>query len=126
MSSLVVNIRTIMAGGHIVTLNGRLDGITYAECEEKINSLIIPETKDLMFDMSKLDYISSMGLRIILKARKVIEGNGGVVHIVGMQPQIKKVFEIVNMLRGMSLFASIREADQYFDAIQKKVIESMK
>ncbi|MEN6623110.1 MAG: STAS domain-containing protein, partial [Smithella sp.] len=68
----------------------------------------------------------SMGLRIILKARKVIEGNGGVVHIINMQPQIKKVFEIVNMLHGMTLFASTREADQYFDAMQKKVKESLK
>lgn len=126
MSSLVVNIETRMTGGHIVTLDGRLDGMTYADCEKKIEPLIIPETKALMFDMSNLDYISSMGLRIILKARKVIEGNGGAVHIINMQPQIKKVFEIVNMLHGMTLFASIQEADQYFDVMQKKVKESLK
>lgn len=126
MSSLVVNIETKMAGGHIVTLNGRLDGVTCTDCEEKIDPIIVPETKTLMFDMSNLDYISSMGLRIILKARKVIEGAGGVVHLINMQPQIKKVFEIVDMLKGMTLFASIREADQYFDAMQKKVTESLK
>ncbi len=126
MSSLAVNIESKMAGGFVVTLKGRLDGATCSDCEEKINPIIVPETKVLMFDMSGLDYISSMGLRIVLKARKVIEGAGGVVHLINMQPQIKKVFEIVNMLHGMTLFASIQEADQYFDTMQQKVKESLK
>jgi anti-sigma B factor antagonist len=123
--ALIMNIENKMPGYYVVTLNGRLDGTTYADCEAKITSVLIPETKTLMFDMSNLDYISSMGLRVVTKARKFIEGNGGVVHMINMQPQIKKVFEIANLLRGMTLFASIREADNYFDAMQKKVLESL-
>jgi anti-sigma B factor antagonist len=122
---LIMNIENKMPGYYVVTLNGRLDGVTYADCEEKIASILIPATKTITFDMSKLDYISSMGLRIILKTRQIIEGNGGSVYIVNMQPQIKKVLEIVNMLRGLTLFASIKEADDYFDAMQKNVLESL-
>lgn len=124
--SLIMNIENKMPGYYVVTLNGRLDGTTYADCEAKINSILIPETKAIMFDMSNLDYISSMGLRIVIKARKFIEGNGGSIHIINMQPQIKKVFEIANLLRGMTLFASVKEADDYFDTMQKKVLESLK
>lgn len=124
--SLIMNIENRMPGYYIVTLNGRLDGTTYAGCETKIASILIPETKTLMFDMSNLDYISSMGLRIVIKARKYIEGNGGSVHMINVQPQIAKVFEIVNLLHGMTLFASIKEADAYFDAMQKKVLKSLK
>jgi anti-sigma B factor antagonist len=100
--------------------------VTYADCEARITSILMPSTKSIMFDMSKLDYISSMGLRIILKTRQFIEGHGGIVSVVNMQPQIKKVMEIVNLLRGMTLFASIEEADDYFDAMQKNVLESLK
>lgn len=67
-----------------------------------------------------------MGLRIVIKMRNFIEGNGGGVHIINMQPQIEKVFEITNLLGGMTLFASIKEADVYFNAMQKKVLESLK
>ena len=41
-----------------------------------------------------------------------------------VQPQIEKVFEIANLLKGMKLFAGTKEADEYFDAIQKSVLES--
>jgi anti-sigma B factor antagonist len=123
---LITNIETKMPGGYVVTLNGRLDGITAADCDEKITSLLQPATKAVILDMTGLDYISSMGVRLILKTRKFIEENGGKVYVVNMQPQIKKVLEIVNLLRGMTLFASIKEADAYFDAMQKNVLESLK
>ncbi len=121
---LIMNIETKAPGYYLVVLRGRLDGTTSADCEAKIASLLIPQTKTIVFDMSSLDYISSMGLRIVVKTRKYIEGNGGGVQIINMQPQIKKVFEIANLLRGMTLFASVKEADDYFDAMQKKVLES--
>jgi anti-sigma B factor antagonist len=124
--SLMTNIENKMPGYCVVTLNGRLDGTTCEACETKINSILIPETKAIMFDMTYLDYISSMGLRIVIKTRKFIEGHGGSVSIINMQPQIEKVFEIANLLRGMTLFASIKEADTYLDAMQKKVLESLK
>lgn len=124
--SLVTNIEQKMPGYYVVVLNGRLDGITSADCEAQINSILVPATKTIMFDMSNLSYISSMGLRIILKTRQFLEGQGGTVHVINMQPQIEKVLQIANMLRGMTLFASIEEADDYFDTMQKKVLKSLK
>jgi len=123
--SLVMNVENKMPGHYAVTLNGRLDQTTYADCEARLNSILVPSTKIIMFDMVDLNYISSMGLRVFLKTRQIIEGNGGSVYMIKMQPQIEKVFEIANLLRGMKLFASIREADDYFDAMQRKVLESL-
>jgi len=123
--SLITKIENRMPGCYVVKFIGRLDGTTYADSETEIASALIPETKTLVFDMTNLDYISSMGLRVILKARKFIEGNGGDVHTINMQPQIEKVFKIANLLQGMTLFASIKEADDYFDAMQKKVLDPL-
>jgi hypothetical protein len=36
-----------------------------------------------------------------------------------LQPQIKKVFDILNALPTMQVFASIEEMDRYLDAMQK-------
>lgn len=119
--SLLMNIENKRPSSYIVTLNGRLDGKTCAACEAKLDPIVIPETKAIMFDMSNLHHISSMGLRILYKAKKVIEGNGGVVPLINMQPKIKKVFQIAHLLHGMTLFASITAANQYFDATQKEV-----
>jgi anti-anti-sigma factor len=122
--SLTTRIDEKIPGYYIAILKGRLDGITYSECEKTIDRLLVPETKALMFDMSDLEYISSMGLRVVMKARKKIEGDGGYFNLINLKPQIAKVFEIANMLPGMNLFASVEEADHYFDLMQKKVLES--
>jgi hypothetical protein len=37
-----------------------------------------------------------------------------------LQPQIKKVFDIINAFPSMQIFASIEELDEYLDAMQKK------
>jgi len=124
--SLVMNIESKMPGCYAIALSGRLDQTTYADCEARIKPILIPTTKIIMFDMANLDYISSMGLRVFLKTRQIIEGRGGSVYMIKMQPQIEKVFEIANLLHGMKLFASIREADDYFDAMQREVLESLK
>lgn len=113
-------------GYYLVILNGRLDQETYAFCESKLEPILNPDTKALTFDMSHLSYISSMGIRVILKARKAIEAQGGKVLTANLQPQIAKIFEIVALLPRQQLFASIREADAYFDALQKKEIEEQK
>jgi len=119
--SLIMQIENKIPGYYVVILNGRLDGKTYKDCEEKITALLIPEAKTMIFDLSNLDYISSMGLRIVIKAIKFIEGNNGGVYIINMQPQIEKVFEIANLLREVTLLASRKEADDYFEARQKEV-----
>ena len=121
--SLITKIEKRKPGYYMVTLSGRLDGNTYADCEEEIRSLLVTDTQAIMFDMSELDYISSMGLRVILKTRKDVGSKGGSIHLINMQPQIEKVFEIANLLKGMTLFASLEEADAYFDAMQQKVLE---
>jgi len=123
--SLVVNIENKMLDSYFVTLNGRLDATTCEECDAKIASILLPTTTTIRFDMTNFSYISSMGLRIILKTRRFIEGRGGTVYMINVQAQIEKVFEIANLLHGIKLFASNEEADKYFDAMQKNVLESL-
>ncbi|PKN77331.1 MAG: anti-sigma factor antagonist [Deltaproteobacteria bacterium HGW-Deltaproteobacteria-1] len=123
--ALIMNVESKLPGSYFVTLSGRLDGTTSPDCDARISSILIPSTKTILFEMTNLDYISSMGLRIFLKAKRMIEQQDGHVYMINVQPQIEKVFEIANMLNGIRLFASISEADAYFDAMQKSVLESL-
>jgi anti-sigma B factor antagonist len=123
--ALSMKIENKMPGFYVIKFIGRLDGTTYEDVDAKIATLLVPETQTIMFDMTNLDYISSMGLRIVLKARKFVDGNGGSIKMINMQPQIEKVFKIANMLHGMTIFRSIKEADDYFDTVQKNVLDSL-
>ncbi|MGD8685702.1 MAG: STAS domain-containing protein, partial [Syntrophobacterales bacterium] len=54
----------------ILGLLGRLDSNTSPEFEKKIFEVIEDGTKSLIVDFESLDYISSAGLRVLLKATK--------------------------------------------------------
>ncbi|MDD4356448.1 MAG: STAS domain-containing protein [Smithellaceae bacterium] len=123
--ALTMNVETKSPGSYFVTSNGRLDGTTSPDCDARISSILLPSTKTTLIEMTNLDYISIMGLRVFLKTRKMIEQQGGHVYMINVQPQIEKVFEIANMLNGIRLFAGVSEADAYFDAMQKSVLESL-
>ena len=75
----------------------------------------------LVFDLDELDYLSSAGIRVILKTRGALKKNNGKITFMNLQPQIKKVFDIINALPSMQIFANIEELDEYLDVMQKKV-----
>jgi anti-anti-sigma factor len=77
----------------------------------------------IIFDLEKLDYISSMGVRVIAKAKKSLKKSGGKIVLLNLQPQIRKVFEIIKALPSEQIFESVEEMDKYFDYMQKKTVE---
>ena len=73
--------------------------------------------------MQELTFISSLGIGVVVKAKKVMNAKGGVLAMVGAQPQITKAFEIMRLLPTETVFASRAEADEYFAVIQQKVLD---
>lgn len=106
-----------------VALNGRLDTQTYAQCEERIRPLLTASTRVLMFDMANLNYLSSMGLRVLMKTATALGSHGGRCVLAHLQPPIRKVIEIANALPKETVFASVEEADRYLDLMQRRVRE---
>jgi len=105
-----------------ITLVGRLDTDTAPELDSALNKVF--ERKGiarLVFDVSALDYISSAGIRCLVRARKAIEPGGGKVAVVNPQPGVRKVLDIVKAVPAKGIFASVAELDEYLDAIQQQV-----
>lgn len=81
----------------LVTLgiSGRLDTTTAPNLENTINDL--PEdTKELILDMSETEYISSAGIRVILKAYKKMNAVGKM-KIIGVNEVVGEVFEMTGL-----------------------------
>ncbi len=116
--SLKVKVVERWPGAVNVTLSGRLDGQTVGDCQATLKAEISGHTRFLTFDLDGLDYISSMGIRLLLQYRKLIEGREGKMVMANLQPQIAKVIDIANVLPTWGIFASIEEADAYFDKMQ--------
>ena len=75
----------------VLALEGRLDTVTAPELEREVSDL--KGVTDLVFDMKKLDYISSAGLRVILKAQKTMNTQGSM-KLKNVGDSIMEVFEI--------------------------------
>jgi anti-sigma B factor antagonist len=113
-------------GSYLITLEGRLDTNTYLDLDEKIRPVLTSSPRLLVFNLEKLDYISSMGIKSIVSARKAVKSKAGHLILLNPQPQIRKVFDIVSALPREAIFSSRQEADRFFDMIQKKEIEKPK
>lgn len=104
-----------------IAIGGSLDSDTSDQLQQKVNDEINATIKTTIIDFTDLDFLSSAGLRVIFKTKKLMDGNGGRLLLVNLQPQIKKVFEIVKALEGMNVFKSQDEMDEYLTAMQNKV-----
>ena len=77
-------------------LGGRLDTTTAPELEEALKSL--PEsTRELVFDMKNLEYISSAGLRVFLSEHKKMSGKQRIVHDVCRKEDIQCIAQTDNV-----------------------------
>lgn len=85
----------------VLALSGRLDTATAPELESEISELLSSENA-LILDMENLEYISSAGLRVILKTQKALSGKGGL-KLTNVPEAVKEVFDIT----GFSDFLTI-------------------
>ena len=83
----------------LVTLEitGRLDTTTAPNLESVINELS-DDTKELIFDMSGVEYISSAGIRVLLGAYKKMNTNHGIMRIEKANDMVREVFEMTGLL----------------------------
>ena len=104
-----------------IGMKGALNTDTAPGFEETLSEAVQENWQLLVLDMKELDYISSAGLRVIFKAAKQQKGDGHSLAVANRQPQIEKVFEILQALPDMAVFANDAELDDYLDAMQAKV-----
>ncbi|MCL2270298.1 MAG: STAS domain-containing protein [Treponema sp.] len=99
----------------MLSLNGRLDTANAPMLERKIKQWD-NDIKELILDFANLSYISSMGLRVLLQAKKAFKDEGRKLVIKNMGESIREVFEMTGFLHLMvqeEKFVAIRknEAD---------------
>ena len=99
-------------GVSIFKLTGRLDSKTSPEFEKKIFDAIDKGSKQMIVDFGDLDYISSAGLRVILKATKDLKRSEGNFILCSMKDYVKEVFEISGFDTFLPIVSSMDEALQ--------------
>ena len=84
----------------LVTLEitGRLDTTTAPNLETVISELL-NDTKELVFDMSELEYISSAGISVLLGTYKKMNSSQGIMRIEKVNDIVYEIFEMTGLLQ---------------------------
>ena len=94
-------VKTVDGGTLTVALEGMLNTVSAPELENELNASLGGVT-ELVFDLEKLDYITSAGLRVVLAAQKAMSKKG-TMKVRSVQPQIMKIFDMTGFSDWMNI-----------------------
>lgn len=64
----------------------------------------------LVLDLGGVEYISSVGLRVLMLASKQAKTQGGSLAVTDLQPVVREIFEISRFNLVLEVFPTLREA----------------
>jgi anti-anti-sigma factor len=70
----------------------------------------------LVFDFAGVEYISSVGLRVLLMAAKQVRAQNARIAVAALQPVVKEIFDIARFNHVLEVFTSVRAALEQLSA----------
>ena len=116
--SLQVHIREKREGFFVLAPVGSINTITSRSLQNLLDRICASKPNVIMFDLKRVDFINSKGLRVILKVYRVMNAQSGRVVLTNFQPHIKEVFAIISALPEQRIFTSYLEFDHYLAAVR--------
>jgi len=107
---------------YLVELKGSLDTDTHDKLEKEMKEIIDDNIKAVVFDMTGVDYVSSMGLGVVVWVKKTLERRDAIFTMINLQPQIKKLFDLMKLTPNIKIH-DIPAGDKYIDQIIKEETE---
>jgi len=98
---------------------GRLDTVNCTQFELAVRPHAEKESY-LIFDLSKCNYLSSSGIRVILSAAKKLKSKGGALSIAGITPEVYQVLEMAGLHRIFLFSADCKAAAEEINRNKQK------
>lgn len=105
-----INVETVQQVT-IIKLDGEIDANVAPEVQKRVLLLAGPGCKIIM-DMTKLAYMSSAGLRMLLSAHREITGNKGRIVLAGLPEELKDTMSMTGFLGFFTVYDSIESGLQ--------------
>ncbi|MDT8357901.1 MAG: STAS domain-containing protein [Methanomicrobiaceae archaeon] len=103
---------TTAAQGDVTVLSiaGRIDTVSAPELEQEINRTIEGGKRKLLLDFSKVIYISSGGLRVLLATAKKLKGPGDRYGLCCLSADVHKIIRLAGFTSIFSIYPTEGEA----------------
>lgn len=93
----------------IITISGRVDSATSATMDMELAKLI-PENKRVVLDLKDVEFLSSAGVRAIVKALKTAKKSNHQVKLASIPGHIAEVMQTMGLMELMQVYPSLEEA----------------
>jgi anti-sigma B factor antagonist len=103
----------------VVKMHGYVESVMAQELEDLLDRALNAQCCNFVVDLSEADYLSSSGWGMFIGEIKRIRDGGGDLKLVGMQPYVLEVFELLEFDRILRHYDSVEEAVSAFEDAKK-------
>ncbi len=95
---------------HILPLEGEIDRYVSPQIATELRALIRDKPEKLVIDLSKVSYIDSSGLAVLIDGMQRVEAYRGKLYLVGMQETVRIIFEISRLDQAFRIRRNVSDA----------------
>lgn len=104
----------------VLRCEGRLDATTSPQLEDEINKLLDSEKVKIMIDFSRIDYLSSAGMRLLLSMTKRLKNKRGRLSIFAIHEEVSEIINMAGFGSVLAIYPTEEEAIKAHDEKMKE------
>jgi anti-sigma B factor antagonist len=97
-------------GVSVMKVKGRVDSETSPELDEALTKLLQQGRNQIVLNLQDVDFMSSAGLRTIVKAFQAAKKSGGDLRLASVSDPVEVVLRTVGMMQMLQMYPTDQEA----------------
>jgi anti-sigma B factor antagonist len=94
----------------IMKVKGRIDSETAPELDDALAKLLQQDRHQIVLNLQDVDFMSSAGLRAIVKAHQAAKKAGGDLRLASVSEPVEVILRTVGMMQMLQMYPSDQEA----------------
>ena len=94
----------------VLAISGVIDASNAGQFEQAITGLSTDSIKGVILDLQNLEYMSSAGIREIIKAKRMLDSKNLVLAFCSLQPFLREVFDLAGLSDRLLIYGTIEDA----------------
>ncbi len=103
-------------GIRFIKLSGRLDILGTGAIETKFSGYCAGENPRVVVDLSDVDFLASIGIRLLVLTAKSVATRGGKMVLLNPTPEVQSVLEITGIPAIIPVYSSLEAAETILHA----------
>ncbi len=98
-------------GIRLIKLKGKLDILGTGEIETKFTGHCAGEKVRVVVDISNVDFLASIGIRLLMLTAKSVASRGGRMILLNPIPEVQSVLEMTSIPAIIPIYSSMESAE---------------